>query len=94
MNENYVLPFPRDLLKSLDLEHLDQNELELLRKGALNKDSMCWAVRHLSECPKCCRDAPHLSGEQIRAALTGTRSGRTDLIEQTINYYFRTLSES
>ena len=76
----------------LDLEHLNDAEFQLLRERKLDKDSMCWAVRHLSECRQCCRRAPELTTQEIKDAPAGTPYGRADIIEQTVDYYFQTRS--
>lgn len=92
MNKDLSLKSRRDVLKMLDIEHLNDAEFQLLRERKLDKDSMCWAVRHLSECRQCCRLAPELTAQEISDALGGTPYGRADIIEQTVNYYFQTLN--
>ncbi len=92
MNKGLSLNSRRDVFKMLDIEHLNDTEFQLLRERKLDKDSMCWAVRHLSECRQCCRLAPELTAQEINDALAGTPYGKADIIEQTINYYFQTLS--
>lgn len=92
MNNSLSPNIRRDLLKMLDLEHLNDTEFQLLRERKLDKDSMCWATRHLSECPQCCVVAPELTAQEIEDALAGTPCGRADIIEQTVDYYFQTLS--
>lgn len=79
----------RDVFKMLDLEHLNNAEFQLLREGKLDKDSRCWAVRHLSECRRCCWRAPELTAQEINDALAGTPYDKADIIEQTVNYYFQ-----
>ena len=82
----------RDLKKVLGVEHLNNGEFQLLSKRRLEKETMCWAVRHLSECYECSTLAtPQLTEKEIKVALSGTKFDRPDLIEQTINYYFETL---
>ena len=93
MNRNLPLNSRRDVFKMLDIEHLNDAEFQLLREGKLDENSMCWAVRHLSECRRCCRLAPELTPEEINAALAGTPYGKADIIEQTVNYYFQTLNQ-
>jgi hypothetical protein len=90
MNEDSAPKSRRDILKMLDLEHLSNDELRLLSKRELDKNTMTWAVRHISECRKCCSLAPELSAQEITDALTGTAYGRADILQQTIDYYFRT----
>jgi hypothetical protein len=92
MNKGLSLNSRRDVFKMLDIEHLNDTEFQLLRERKLDKDSMCWAVRHLSECRQCCRSAPELTAQEINDALAGTPYGKADMIEQTVNYYFQTLS--
>ncbi len=92
MNSGLSLNSRRDVFKMLDLEHLSDTEFQLLRERKLDKDSMCWAVRHLSECRRCCRLAPELTAQEINDALAGTPYGKADIIEQTVDYYFQTLS--
>jgi hypothetical protein len=82
----------RVVFKMLDIEHLNDSEFELLRERRLDKDSMSWAVRHLSECRRCCRRAPELTAQEIKDALAGTPYGKADIVEQTVDYYFQTLS--
>jgi hypothetical protein len=91
MDNDLSLNSRRDVFKMLDLEHLNDTEFQLLRERKLDKDSMCWAVRHLSECRRCCRLAPELTAQEINDALAGTPYGKTDIIEQTVDYYFQTL---
>ena len=81
------------LLKALDLIHLNDEQMRLLDEGKLNKETMIWAVKHLSECYECCAVAPELTAQEINDALTGTVYDRNGLIEQTIEYYFETLNE-
>ena len=76
----------------LDLEHLDETEFQLLRERKLDKKSLCWAVRHLSECRQCATLAPELTAREINDALAETPYGKTDFIEQTVDYYFQTLN--
>jgi hypothetical protein len=92
MKKGLSLNSRRDVLKMLDLEHLNDAEFQLLRERKLDKDSMCWAVRHLSECRRCCRCAPELTAQEIKDALAGTPYGKAGIIEQTVDYYFQTLS--
>ena len=92
MNKGLPLNSRREVFKMLDIEHLNDSEFQLLRERKLDKDSMCWAVRHLSECPQCCRHAPELTAQEINDALAGTPHGKADIIEQTVDYYFQTLS--
>jgi hypothetical protein len=92
MNKNLSLKSRRAVFKMLDIEHLNDAEFQLLRERKLDKDSMCWAVRHLSECRRCCRCAPELTAQEISDALNGTPYGKTDFIEQTVSYYFQTLN--
>lgn len=92
MNKGLSLNSRRDVFKMLDIEHLSDAEFQLLRERKLDKDSMCLAVRHLSECRRCCCLAPDLTAQEIKDALAGTPYGKADIIEQTINYYFQTLS--
>lgn len=91
MNKGLSLNSRRDVFKMLDIEHLNETDLQLLRERKLGKDSMCWAVRHLSECRQCCRLAPELTAQEINDALAGTPYGKADIIEQTVDYYFQTL---
>lgn len=91
MKKGLSLNSRRDVFKMLDLEHLNDTEFQLLRERKFDKDSMCWAVLHLSECRQCCRLAPELTAQEIKDALAGTTYGKADMIEQTINYYFQTL---
>ena len=91
MNKGLSPETRRDVFKMLDLEYLNDAEFQLLRERKLDKDSMCWAVRHLSECRRCCRRAPELTAQEIKDALAGTPYGKPDFVEQTINYYFQTL---
>ena len=93
MNSGLSLNSRRDVFKMLDLEHLSDTEFQLLRDRELDKDSMCWAVRHLSECRQCSRLAPELTAQEIKDALAGTPYGKTDFIEQTVGYYFQTLNQ-
>lgn len=93
MNKRLSLNSGRDVFKILDIEHLNDTEFQLLRERKLDEDSMCWAVRHLSECRRCCRLAPELTAQEINGALAGTPYGRADIIEQTVDYYFQTLNE-
>lgn len=89
------MPLTREeLLKALDLIHLNGEQLRLLRERKLDKETMAWAVRHLSECYECCAAASALTAQEIKNALTGTEYGRPDLIQQTVDYYFETLSEA
>jgi MoaA/NifB/PqqE/SkfB family radical SAM enzyme len=92
MNKGLPLNSRREVFKMLDIEHLNDSEFQLLRERKLDKDSMCWAVRHLSECRRCCRLAPELTAQEIKDALAGTPYGRADIIEQTVDYYFQALS--
>ena len=92
MNKGLSLNSRRDVFRMLDIEHLNETEFQLLRECKLDKDSMCWAVRHLSECRQCCRLAPELTAQEINDALAGTPYGKADMIEQTIDYYFQTLN--
>lgn len=92
MNKGLSLNSRRDVFKMLDLEHLNETEFQLLRERKFDQDSMCWAVRHLSECRQCCRLAPELTAQEINDALAGTPYGRADMIEQTVDYYFQTLN--
>lgn len=92
MNKGLSLNSRRDVLKMLDIEHLNDAEFQLLRERKLNKDSMCWAVLHLSECRRCCRLASELTAQEIKDALAGTPYDKADFIEQTVNYYFQTLN--
>ncbi len=82
----------RTRLSNFDSLCLNDTEFQLLRERELDKDSMCWAVRHLSECRQCSGLAPELTAQEIKDALAGTSYGKTDFIEQTINYYFQTLT--
>lgn len=91
MKKGLPLNSRRDVFKMLDIEHLNDTEFQLLRERKLNKVSMCWAVRHLTECRWCCRLAPELTAQEINDALARTPYGKTDIIEQTVNYYFQTL---
>lgn len=84
----------RDVFKMLDLEHLDDAEIQLLRERKLDKDAMCWAVRHLSECRHCAQFAPELTAQEIKGALAETPYDKKDFIEQTVDYYFQTLKQS
>jgi hypothetical protein len=93
MNKGSSLNSRRDVFKMLDIEHLNDTEFQLLRERKLDKNSMCWAVRHLSECRQCCRLAPELTVQEINDALAGTPYGKADMIEQTVDYYFQTLNE-
>ena len=93
MNKGLPLNSRRDVFKMLDIEHLNDTEFQLLRERTLDKDSMCWAVRHLSECRQCCRRAPQLTAQEINDALAGTPYGKADIIEQTVDYYFQTLNQ-
>lgn len=94
MNKGLSLNSRRDVFKMLDLEHLNETEFQLLRERKLDKDSMCWAVLHLSECRQCCQQlAPELTEQEINNALAGTHYGRADIIEQTVGYYFQTLNQ-
>ncbi len=93
MNKGLPLNSRRDVFKMLDIEHLNETEFQLLRERKLDKDSMCWAVRHLSECRQCCRRAPQLTAQEINDALAGTPYGKADIIEQTVDYYFQTLNQ-
>lgn len=92
MNKDLPLNSRRDVFKMLDIEHLNDAEFQLLREGKLDKDSRCWALRHLSECRRCCQLAPELTAEEISDALAGTPYDKADIIEQTVNYYFQTLN--
>lgn len=92
MKKNLSLNSRRDVFKMLDIEHLNETEFQLLRERKLDKDSMCWAVRHLSECRQCCRLAPELTAQEISDALAGTPYGKADFIEQIVDYYFHTLN--
>lgn len=92
MNKGLSPNSRRDVFKMLDIEHLNDAEFQLLRERKLDKDSMCWAVRHLSECRQCCRLAPELTAQEISDALAGTPYGKADFIEQTVDYYFQTLN--
>lgn len=93
MKKGLPLNSRRDVFKMLDIEHLNETEFQLLREGKLDKDSMCWAIRHLSECRRCCRLAPELTAQEINDALAESPYGRADIIEQTVNYYFQTLNQ-
>lgn len=92
MNKGLSPDTRRDVLKMLDIEHLNETEFRLLRERKLDNDTMCWAVRHLSECPQCCTLAPELTAQEIADALAGTPYGKADMIEQTVDYYFQTLN--
>lgn len=92
MNSGLLQKSRRDVFKMLDLEHLNDTEFQLLRQRKLDKDSMCWAVRHLSECRQCSILAPELTAQEINDALAGTPYGKTDFIKQTVDYYFQTLN--
>ena len=81
----------RGLFKALDIEHLNDEEFQLLSECKLNKDDLSWAVLHLSECEECCFRAPRLTAEEIKDALTDAPYGRENLTEQVIEYYFLTL---
>lgn len=89
MNEHLPLKSRRDVFKMLYIEHLNETEFQLLRERKLDKDSMCWAVLHLSECRRCCQIAPELTAQEIKDALDETAYGRADFVEQTVDYYFR-----
>ncbi len=93
MDKGLSLNSRRDVFKMLDLEHLNDTEFQLLRERKLDKDFICWAVRHLSECRQCCQLAPELTAQEINDALAGTPYGKADIIEQTVNYYFQTLNQ-
>lgn len=93
MNKGLSLNSRRDVFKMLDIEHLNDTEFQLLRERKLDKDSMCWAVRHLSECRQCCRLAPELTAQEINDALAETPCGKADMTEQTVDYYFQTLNQ-
>lgn len=93
MNKGLSLNSRRDVFKMLDIEHLNETEFQLLRERKLDKDSMCWAVLHLSECRRCCSLAPELTAQEINDALAGTPYGKPDMIEQTVDYYFQTLNQ-
>jgi hypothetical protein len=84
----------RDLFKAIGTEHLNATELRLFREQKLDKDTMSWAVVHISECPLCCSLVPVLTAEKISDALAGTPSGRPDYVEQVLEYYFETLEEA
>lgn len=92
MNDGLSLKSRRDVFKMLNLAHLSDAEFQLLSERKLDKDSMCWAVRHLSECRQCCRLASELTAQEINNALAATPYDKTDFIEQTIDYYFQTLN--
>ena len=92
MSKDSSLNTRRDVFKMLDLEHLNDTEFQLLRERKLDKKSMCWAVRHLSECHQCCLLAPVLTEQEIKDALTGTSYGKPDFVQQIIDYYFQTLN--
>jgi hypothetical protein len=88
-------PFTKlDLLRALDIIHLDNEHLRLLSERRLDKKDMAWAVKHLSECFECCAVAPEITAQEIADALVGTEYERPDMTEQTINYYFETLREA
>jgi hypothetical protein len=93
MNKGLSLNSRRDVFKMLGIEHLNDTEFQLLRERKLDKDSMCWAVRHLSECRQCCLLAPELTAQEIKDALAETPYGKADMIEQTVDYYFQMLNQ-
>ncbi len=94
MDDKNSMPLTREgLLKALDLTHLDDEQRRLFDQRKLNKETMAWAVKHLSECYECCAAVSELTTPEIKDALAGTDYGRPDLIEQTIKYYFETLKE-
>ena len=94
MSRNLETPTREEFLKALDLIHLNDDQMRLLSERKIDKETMAWAVKHLSECYECCAVAPELAAQEIKDALTGTDYDRLDLIEQTIEYYFETLSET
>lgn len=95
MNENLTPPLTHEgMLKALDLIHLNNEQLLMLDQRKLNKETMAWAVKHLSECYECCAVASEITASEIKDALTGTKYDRVDLLEQTVEYYFETLNES
>ncbi len=94
MYKNSLLKSRRDILKMLDVEHLNNTEFQLLSERKLDKETMYWAVRHPSECRKCCRLASVLTEQEIKDALDGTAYGKAALLEQSVNYYFQTLNGS
>ena len=93
MNKGLSLNSRRDVFKMLGIEHLNDTEFQLLRERKLDKDSMCWAVRHLSECRQCWLFAPELTAQEIKDALAETPYGKADMIEQTVDYYFQMLNQ-
>ena len=84
----------RDLLKAIGIKHLNNEKFHLFHARKLDKETMVWAVRHLSECRQCCRLTLKLSAEEIKDALADTPYGRDDLVEETIKYYFETIAET
>lgn len=92
MSRNQLIKINRDVLKMLDLEHLNNDELRLLGERKLDKDTMLWAILHLSECRRCCQLASRLTAEEIKDVLAGTPYGKPDFVEQIINYYFQTIN--
>jgi hypothetical protein len=88
MSKDSSLNSRREFLKKLDLVHLNGAEFQLLRERKLDKNSMLWAVQHLSECRKCCRLAPK---QEIKDALAGTHYGKPILSSKPLIITFRHL---
>ena len=90
MNTDLPPPSKRDFLKAVGIEHLDVSELQMLNERKLDKDVLVQAVVHVSECPLCCSLAPVLTPADISEALAGSRYGRPEIVNQTIDYYLKT----
>jgi hypothetical protein len=81
-----------ELLKALDIVCLDTSDFLLFNERKMDKETMLWAVKHLSECPECCLVTSELTEIEIREALK--KSDYEKLTVQTVKYYFLTLNEA
>lgn len=93
MDENTETITREKFLRALDLIHLDDEQINLLKQNKLDKETLSWAVVHLSECPECCRKLPNLTAQDIEEALRDAPHNRANLTEQVIEYYFETINE-
>lgn len=85
------LPTKRDLFKALGIEHLKVEEIISFNFRELDKETMAWAVWHLSECAECCEKTADLTEAEITEAITG--SNYQNLLEEIIEYYFETIGK-
>lgn len=93
MNENVEKITREKFLRALDLIHLDDEQIILLKQNKLDKETLSWAVIHISECHECCRKSPEMTAQDIEETLRDSPYNRANLTDQVIEYYFETLEE-